>query len=309
MRLDDDVWTPTPLGTIGPYGSLGDLTAGGRTSYRPLLRHHLDPGSCTEPGNQFVRVAAAANAWSELLDEVGRVPTSLPDPGFERTPTVVVGVVGPYEQLHAVLCAHIDPFDPRMAQLRTFWLPDLAWARTDLADPLLGVAFTALFRAVAGLGAVGVRVQRSGFGPEGLELLGDLAGFRPIAEQFAAIGMSASDAYWMINAWQATVERDRLDHLATRWPVDAAARRVLLGLIRVQLPDVPVGAEPLPPPAPDLSWRLTIGGEVALDGTTSIGTGDDRWGDAPPDLGEWSVALSRARHALARWLDVELASA
>jgi len=306
MRLDEDVWTCSALGTVGPHGGLSDVAGGGRCSYRPLSSLHLAPGVPAEPRDRMVHEVRDESRWSDLT-ATAVTGGALPTPRFDDPGAGVVVVTDVNSQhVHAIVCGAIRRDDPRIGHVTSLWWPNLAWMRSPIAPVVMGTAFTVLFRSFASRGAVGVMAHEAWFGPDALDALHDIGGFRPMIESYLGAGLAPSDASWTVCRWAASVADDRVVTVVTDPPLQGDAHRLLLQLLRVQLPDVAQGTRALEPV--DDRYRLTMSGQIRIDGTTGVGDGGPLdWYDHEPDTGDTTIARPRARHALGRWIDDQLA--
>jgi hypothetical protein len=314
VRLDADVWTPTALGTVGPHGLLTDLGAGGHMSYRPLLTYHRRAGPIADGLDRAVELVEDAEALRAVLAAPDVAQWRHPggagavdDDQWERDRKAAVIMRdrrGEYFQ--GLLVGGLERLDQRIAHLSTFWVPNAAWLRAPGADDILSAGWLMLFRALADRGAVGVTASETWSGRDYVAVLRNIAGFRPTAELCAELGLSPADAKAVLAEWRATCEGRQLVRFATRPELDEPAHHELIRLLDAYFgampPRTPTDGDPVP------GERLTLGGDIAIDGVRGWGTGfgDDDWFDAPPnDIPEgadWRDADTRAHIALTDWL-------
>jgi hypothetical protein len=202
VRLDDELWTMTPLGTIGPPYLLTQLITGCDMSYRPLLRLHqrLLPSRWVGEFVTILQDRPALRARKEfggysLFD--GR-PWHAADDDFVG---VVVGDPRAHDRSVTIAtCRYRD--DRRCAFLLQHTL------QFDPAgmpfDDTMDAGWLALFSELAARGVVGVVAQESGLPPAAIELL-RRAGFRPLAEVAAERGLGPSDAAVVVATFEAEI--------------------------------------------------------------------------------------------------------
>jgi hypothetical protein len=283
LRLDRDLWTATGLGTVGPPDLLRGLARGAEMSYRPLLRSHLAAGLLADHMGRAVEVVEDSAAW-DALAETPEVARHCPKLGGWDDHTVAVVLRNWADrQFQGVLVAHVGGATPEVAQLRTFWVWNAAWLTMQGADATLGAGFVTLFQCVAHRGAVAVTATEGWTGRRFVQVLRDIAGFRPTREVYAEVGLSAADSAQVLVDWRATVEDGRLVRFATRPTLDEAVQRELLSLLRRYFRHAAGSLGDEPPALAGL--RQTFNGEVHIDGPRGWGTGrsDDDWYDGPPD--------------------------
>jgi hypothetical protein len=313
VRLDEHLWAPSPLGTLGPHGLLREALYGNQMSYRPLLSYHLADGPLTDGLDRAVT----------RIDHRDDLQAVLEDPAVARWCPPAAGAVDPArweqdrkvavvlrdrgsDQLHALLVAGHVGMDEGIAHLSTFWVPNAAWLHASGVDDVLAAGWLTLFRGLAAGGAVGVTVAENWSGRDFVEVLRRIAGFRPAAELYAERGLSPADSKAVLVEWRATVEDQRVGRFATRPELDAAAERTLMRLLDRYFTAAPWHDEPATPPAP--GERLTFGGEVAIDGVRGHGTGfaGRDWFEPPTDSvpagAEWPDVNARALAGLVAWL-------
>lgn len=313
VRLDEHVWAPSPLGTLGPHGLLHDATYGGQMSYRPLLSYHLADGPLTDGLDRAVTRIDDRDELQAVLDEpeVARWCPPRISAGDaarwerERKVAVVLSDRGG-DQFQALLVAGHGGMDEGIAHLSTFWVPNAAWLRTSGVDDILAAGWLTLFRGLAEGGAVGVTATEVWSGRDFVEVLRRIAGFRPASDLYAERGLSPADGKAVLVEWRATVEDQRVVRFATRPDLDAAAERTLMRLLDRYFTAAPPSDGPATPPAP--GERLTFSGEVAIDGVRGYGTGfaGRDWFEPPPDHvpagAEWPDVNARAFAGLVAWL-------
>jgi hypothetical protein len=283
LRLDRDLSTATGLGTVGPPDLLRGLARGAEMSYRPLLRSHLAAGLLADHMGRAVEVVEDSAAW-DALAETPEVARHCPKLGGWDDHTVAVVLRNWADrQFQGVLFAHVVGATPEVAQLRTFWVWNAAWLTMQGADATLGAGFVTLFQCVAHRGAVAVTATEGWTGRRFVQVLRDIAGFRPTREVYAEVGLSAADSAQVLVDWRATVEDGRLVRFATRPTLDEAVQRELLSLLRRYFRHAAGSLGDEPPALAGL--RQTFNGEVHIDGPRGWGTGrsDDDWYDGPPD--------------------------
>lgn len=312
VRLDADVWRPTALGTVGPRQMLGEVAVGG-ASYRPLLTHHLRDGPLANGLDRAVELAESPDDLRAVLASPVVTPWrhhewTIDDEAWARDDKVAVVM---RERrgggFNGLLVAGLDRGDEHIAHASTFWVPNALWLRAAGAEDILAAGWLALFRALAERGAVGVRTTEEWSGAAYVDVLRRIAGFRPLAEHYAALGISPADSAVVLVEWRATIDEGRLARFATRPELDEAAHTELIR----QLDAYVNGLLPPPtePPGPPLAGeRLTFQGDIGLDGVRGWGTGPEPggWFDAPPDHvpdgTEWNDVNARALAALGEWL-------
>jgi hypothetical protein len=283
LRLDRDLWTATGLGMIGPPDQLRGMAHGAENSYRPLLRTHLLAGQVADHLARAVEVIDDSAAW-DALAETPEVARHCPKLGEWDDETVAVVLRNWTDrQFQGVLVAHLDRATPEVAYLSTFWVWNAAWLNTQGADDTLAAGFLTLFQHLAHRGAVAVTATEAWTGRRFVQVLRDIAGFRPTREVYAEVGLSPADSALVLVEWRATIEDGRLVRFATRPTLDEADRSELLSLLRNYFRHVAGSFGDEPPTPPGL--RQTFKGKVHIDGPHGWGTGrpDDDWYDAPPD--------------------------
>ena len=268
-------------------------------SYRPLLRSHLAAGLLAEHLGRAVEVIEDSAAW-EALAETPDVARHCPKLGGWDDDTVAVVLRNWTDrQFQGVLVAHLGGATPEVAELRTFWVWNAAWLTMQGADATLGAGFVTLFQCLAHRGAVAVTATEGWTGRRFVQVLRDIAGFRPTREVYAEVGLSAADSAQVLVDWRATVEDGRLVRFATRPVLDDAVRGELLSLLRGYFRHAARSLGDEPPAMPGL--RQTFKGEVLIDGPRGWGTGrsDDDWYDGPPDqFPDSDQPFDLAEHAL-----------
>lgn len=310
LRLDDELWALTPLGTAVPHGLLRDLAHGGEWSYRPLLRTHVGPGVLVDHVARSVQLVEDRAAWDALGDEpevAPHRPAGAPSRWVEGRSVAVVLRDSAGHQFQGVVLAELDPVDPRLAVVVLYWLWNPVFVEAARAQATLAAAWLTLFRALAARGAVGVRASEMMLGRRFVAHLRDVAGFRPGAEVLAARGLSPADAHQVVCEWRATVEDATVTRFTTRPELGEDARRQLLAMLPTAVGVRPASGplEPLP------GFRQTLRGEVYVDGPHGTGSGPqpDDWSDAPPDAIpeglDPEVWIHRGRTALATWLHAQ----
>ena len=313
LRLDEHVWAPSPLGTLGPHGLLQDVSHGGQMSYRPLLSYHLADGPLADGFDRVVTRIDDRDELQAVLDEPDVARWCPPAVGGgdtarwerDRKVAVVLRDRGG-DHLEALLVAGHGRMDERIAYLSSFWVPNVAWLHASGVDDVLAAGWLTLFRALAEGGAVGVTATETWSGRDFVEVLRRIAGFRPAAELYAELGLSPADSTDVLVEWRATVEDQRVVRFATRPDLDAAAERTLMRLLDRYFTVAPVRDEPASQPTP--GERFTFRGEIAIDGVRGWGTGPQvhDWFESPPDHvpagAEWPDADARALAGLVAWL-------
>jgi hypothetical protein len=319
LRLDAEIWSPSPLGIVGPHALLGDVAAGGQVSYRPLLSRHLSSGPMVNGLDRAVTVIESRAQLREMLRRPELAPFCPPlgsagdDDDWQRHRKVAVVVHDRVGQgVNALVVAGFDRFDPRIAHVSRFWVPNQAILRTSWADDVLGAGWLTLFRQLAQRGAVGVTVAETFSGRDIVDVLRRMAGFRPLAGIYRDLGLAPCDHAVMLAEWRATVEDGRVVRFATRPDLGGPARVELMQRLAGYL-DV-AGQRPTPERDEAHHERLSLGGEVGIDGIQGWGNVlDDDWFQSPadevPDPSGWGDADKRARAALLTWLRAEGGSA
>ena len=312
VRLDEHVWAPSPLGTLGPHGLLQEALHGNQMSYRPLLSYHLADGPLADGLDRAITRIDDRDELQAVLDEpeVARwCPPAIREGDAarwrrDRKVAVVLRDRGG-DHFQALLVAGHRGMDEGIAHLSTFWVPNAAWLTASGVDDVLAAGWLTLFRALAAGGAVGVTATETWSGRDFVEVLRRVAGFRPAAELYAERGLSPADSTAVLVEWRATVEDQRVVRFATRPELDAAAERTLMGLLDRYFTAAPWHEEPASPPTP--GERVTFNGEITIDGVRGYGTGFDGhdWFEPPPDHvpadAEWPGAHARAFTALVAW--------
>jgi hypothetical protein len=313
VRLDEHLWAPSPLGTLGPHGLLQDATYGGQMSYRPLLSYHLADGPLTDGLDRAVTRIDHRDELQAVLEDPAVARWCPPSVGAgdparweqDRKVAVVLRDRGG-DQFQALLVAGHGGMDEAIAHLSTFWVPNAAWLHASGVDDVLAAGWLALFRGLAEGGAVGVTATEIWSGRDFVEVLRRIAGFRPAAELYAELGLSPADSKAVLVEWRATVEDQRVVRFATRPDLDATAERTLMRLLDRYFTAAPARDEPASQPTP--GERFTFRGEVAIDGVRGWGTGPQvhDWFEPPPDHvpagAEWPDADARALAGLVAWL-------
>jgi len=314
VRLDAAVWTPSPLGMLGPPGLLGDLSGGG-TTYRPLLSYHLAEGPLADGLDRAVALVESHAALVELLDSPDVAPWRSPGTtaGDEdrwnrerRVAIVLRDRVG--DRFQGLLGGGLTRNDPRIAHVTTFWVPNAAWLRAGGVDDILAAGWLLLFRGLAARGAVGVTATETWSGRDFVDVQRRIGGFRPTAEVYGALGLSPADEKAVLAEWRATIDQGRVLRFATRPDLDPAARDDLFVSLARYLDAAPWRPEPAGEAAPAPAGRVTLDGEIRIDGPAGWGMGGDRddWYGAPPDHlpdgGDAGDISGRAVAALAAWL-------
>ena len=313
MRLDAAVWTPTALGTVGPSGLLRDATVGGGATYRPLLTSHRQDGPLADGLDRVVELIEDADALRAVLAAPavahwGHTGSTVDDAAWAEGRKVAVAMHDRGGQgFNGLLVGGLHPGEDRIAHVSTFWVPNTAWLRAADADDVLAAGWLALFRGLAERGAVGVRATELWSGRDFVDVLRRIAGFRPIADHYATVGLSPADDKTILCEWRATVEDGQVVRFGSRPLLDETAHRVLIRLLDRYFSQLPLSTDEAPgTPVP--GERLTFRGEIGIDGVRGWGTGPEPggWFDAPPDnvpdgadLGDLN---GRARRAFADWL-------
>ncbi len=313
MRLDAAVWTPTELGTVGPHNMLREVAAGGGASYRPLLAHHRSDRPLADGLDRTVELAESPDDLRAVLASPEVAPWShvgrtIDDAAWARDDKVAVVMRDRSGGgFNGLLVAGLDRGDDHIGHASTFWVPSPLWLRTAGAEDVLTAAWLTLFRALAERGAVGVRTTEVWSGVDFVDVLRRIAGFRPLAEHYAALGVSPADSAHVLVEWRATIDEGRLVRFATRPELDDTAHRELIRQLDTYLNVlIPPSADAPGPPV--TGERLTFKGDVGIDGVRGWGTGPEPggWFDAPvdtvPDGTDWGDVNERARAALAAWL-------
>lgn len=313
VRLDEHVWTPSPLGTLGPHGLLKEALHGNQMSYRPLLSYHLASGPLVDGLDRAITRIDDRDELQAVLDEpeVARWCPPAMSAGDaarwerDRKVAVVLRDRGG-DHFQALLVAGHRRMGEGIAHLSTFWVPNAAWLTASGVADILAAGWLTLFRGLAEGGAVGVTAAETWWGRDFVEVLRRIAGFRPAADLYAERGLSPADGKAVLVEWRATVEDQRVVRFATRPDLDAAAERTLMRLLDRYFAAAPPSDEPASPPAP--GERFTFSGEIAIDGVRGFGTGfdGDDWFEPPPDHvptdAEWPGAHARAFTGLVSWL-------
>jgi hypothetical protein len=312
LRLDAELWVPSALGLIGPHGLLGDVAADGQMSYRPLLTHHLSTGPLIYGLERAVTLVESRDQLQGVLQGPDLAPFCPPGFGlagderdWERDHKVAVVVRNRMgEGVNALLVAGLDRFEERVAHLSCCWVPNQAILRTAGADEVLGAGWLTLFRQLAHRGAVGITASEAFSGRDIVDVLRRVAGFRPTADIYGALGLSPADHVVVLAEWRATVEDGQVVRFATRPDLDAGAHADLVQRLAAYL-EV---ANPRPvPDSAERHERLSLGGEVGIDGIQGWGNVcDDDWYRPPPDEApagsDRGDADIRATAALVAWL-------
>lgn len=297
-RLDDVLWTPSPLGCIGP-GELGALGWGSEVLYRPLLALHRLPGEVLADHDGSVEVVSGDDGWDRLCAEPDVLVHTHGRPSALRSDerAVVVAVRRAFGRgVRAVLAVRPERLEPRVGEVVMAWYPD--GPEPDDRDRLVAHGWLALFRAAADRGIVGLTADVSHTGAREVRALRRLAGFRPVAEDYAAVGLSAPDAAVELDHWRATVADDGAVtvHL-DRHDDDPAARAELAGrLARLLDRRDDDGSDPVPP-----GIEVRLSGPVRLDGCRQWGGGAGSEDDAGSTDVDLPTATRRADRLLARW--------
>lgn len=291
---------------------LGDLAAGGGISYRPLLGSHLSDGPLSESVRRAVAVIEDCSEWEALAaePEVARFcPPGLREGDARRweedeAVAVVLRDRGG-SAVQGVIVGRLDRFDRRLADVSTFWVWNPAWLHDPGVVDVLAGGWLALFRALAKRGAVGVTVSETWSGRDFVDVLRRIAGFRPAAEVYGDLGLSPADGALVVAEWRATIEGDRVTRFATRPELDDTAHRELIRLLdaffRVANPSLGDPGDAAPPPG----LRVTVTGEVGIDGVRGYGIGlaPGDWYQPPPDvIPEGPDEERRIPLVLAAWL-------
>ncbi len=114
------------------------------------------------------------------------------------------------DQFQGLLVAGHGRMDEGIAHLSTFWVPNAPWLRTSGVDEILAAGWLTLVRGLAAGGAVGVTAGETWSGPDFIDVLHRIAGFRPAAEVDAERGLSPADSTAVLVEWRATVEDQRV---------------------------------------------------------------------------------------------------
>ena len=313
MRLDAEVWTPTALGTVGPSGLLRDATGAGGATYRPLLTSHRQDGPLADRLDRAVELIEDADALRAVLAapavaQWGHTGSTVDDAAWAQGRKVAVALhdhVG--QDFNGLLVGELDRAEDDIAYVSTFWVPNALWLRASSADDILAAGWLTLFRGLAERGAVGVRATETWSGRDFVDVLCRIAGFRPVADHYATVGLSPADSKTLLCEWRVTVEDGQVVRFGTRPLLDETAHRVLIRLLdRYFNRRLPATAEAPGTPVP--GERLTFKGEIGIDGVRGWGTGPEPggWFDAPPDNvpdgADWGDLNGRARRAFADWL-------
>lgn len=300
-RLDQQLWTPSALGVVGP-GRLRSLALGDETLYRPLLAVHRDrPGLGLDDGTGTVERVAGDDAWDALVADPQVSSLLTGTFGWLRShPSAVVVALRPGgtgQSLDALLAARPDPVVPGLAEVVLVWTAGLR------VDPeLLGRAWLRLCKGCARHGLTGLVVAVAHRGAREVRMLTDLAGFRPLADVYAEVGLAPADASLVLDEWRVTVADDEVTDIGLLAGADEGAQMEMLRRV------APLVTRSGPDPATvEGAYRLSFGGPVTLDGCTAygpVGAGD--WWEPDPDL-QADVARPRAEWALSRWAARQLA--
>lgn len=295
LRLDEDLWTPSALGVVGP-GRLRAAAAGVEELYRPLLTVHRDrPGVGLDDGPGRVDLVSGDEAWDALAAEPLAGPVATGPLGWLRghPSAVLVSVRPPGGPVKGLLAARPDPLVPSVGEVVLVWLPELDAA---VHRDLLGRAWLRLAQAAAYRGLVGLYVGVGHRGARDVAMLRDLAGFRPVAEHYGAVGLAPSDAATVLDQWRVTVADDEVTDIGLLAGADEGSQMEMLRrvapLVTRRGPD---------PAAVEGAYRLSFGGPVTLDGCAGYGpVGEGDWWEPDPDL-QPDVARPRAEWVLSRW--------
>jgi hypothetical protein len=321
LRLDAEVWALSPLGVVGPLGLLGDVAHGGESVYRPLLVHHLDHAKLVDDLDRSVGVLRTFDEVADLLKGSGITRLSYCPPELARSDAAElwerdhkVGVVvrnRAGDMVHAVFVASPRGFGERVAHVTTCWVPNLAVLRAYEVDQLLAAGWARMFHELARSGMVGVTASESFEGRAIVSVLRDIAGFRPAADYFSALGLAPADAMIRLTEWRVTVEAGSVTRFASAPELAGAARADLLHRLLAYF--AVAGRRRTDEREQDpAEERVTIGGEVAIDGIRGWGNvqpGD--WYRPEPDNmpDGWQPAQDTAMSAFLAWLRTALDSA
>jgi hypothetical protein len=287
LRLDTELWAPSPLGVVGPLGLLGDVAHGGESAYRPLLVHHLDHGSLVDDLDRSVGVLRTFDEVADLVKGSGITRLSYCPPELARSDAAELwerdGKVGVVvrnragDMVLAVFVASPRGFGEPVAHVTTCWVPNLAILRANEVGQLLAAGWARMFHELACKGLVGVTASEALEGRAIVSVLRDIAGFRPSADCFTALGLAPADAMIRLAEWRVTVEAGSVTRFATAPELAGAARadllRRLLAYFAVAGRRRTDARDQIP-----AEERVTIGGEVAIDGIRG-------WGNVQP--GDW----------------------
>lgn len=322
LRLDAELWARSPLGLVGPHGLFGDVAAGGQMVYRPLLVHHLDHAGMRNSLGRAVRVLQTFDEVRDIAKRPEVAALSHCPPELWRSDGArlwesdrKVGILvrdRAGDTVHAVLVAGLDRIDARVAHVSTCWVPNLMVLHTSDVDELLGAGWLLLFRELARRGAVRVTASEMSEGRDIVAMFRDIAGFRPAADIFGALGLARADHATRLAEWRATIENGSVTRFATRPEMDGPARGELLHRLisYFELAGRPPTDENDGEPAtrPETE-RITLGGDIAIDGV-------DGWGNVLPDdwyrpesddvASGWDQAHHQAMPAFLAWMRAEL---
>src|SRR4029450_3343606 len=110
----------------------------------------------------------------------------------------------------------------------TCWVPNPAILRANHVDRLLAAGWARMFHELAHSGMVGVTASESFEGRAIVSVLRDIAGFRPAADHFSALGLAPADAMIRLAEWRVTVEAGGVTRFATPPDLAGPARVDLL---------------------------------------------------------------------------------
>jgi hypothetical protein len=189
-RLDDVIWRPSALGVQGPRGFLGAVrrNAPGEVFYGPLYDWALTPPRLPTL-NYTLDVVEGASALSRIPEILREIP-ELARPGHHTEWLGVVATTpGGAPDVAAFIVAHTWESDPRIANVRSFWVePSRRWS-SGVADVQLMSSIGFLFiHALARKGFVAM-VTTIETATNRKSLIGVLSTMRPLAEVLSDRGL------------------------------------------------------------------------------------------------------------------------
>ena len=301
VRLDEELWTPSALGVVGP-GRLQALAAGVEEDYRPLLGVHRDraPG----PDDGSVLLVDGDDDWAAVTGDPQAGPMLAGPLSWLRDHprAVLVAARVPDGGVRALVAMRPDARVPTLGEVVLAWSPgiDLGGAA---AQGLLGRAWLRAFRACALRGLVGLTVGVGSRGARDVALLRRVAGFRPLEQCYAEVGLAPADAGVVLDEWRVTVADDEVTDIGLLAGESEAEQRELMGRI------LPLVTRPGPDPAPATGpYRTSFGGAITLDGCRGLigPLPDGDWWEPEPDL-DAAAARPRAEWIVGRWVGRQLA--
>jgi hypothetical protein len=298
VRLDDELWTPSALGCVGP-GELAGLVLGVEALYRPLLAAHRIAPAVPDGDEGTVELVTGDAAWDRLCAEPEVQMAHGGRSHLRDDPDAIVVAVRfwPGQGLRTVLALRIDRLDPRIAEVAMAWHP--GGADVGHVDSMVAAGWLALFRAAVERGVVGVTADVTHTGARQVDILRRHIGFRPVAEVYGEVGLGGVDAHAELDRWTATVSPSGAVDVRLEVHTGAAALGELAErLARLLAPRRRGGRGDDDQAAPAVALRLS--GEVTFDGCRGwSGQGDGE------DGGEQGGGLGTAEGCLRRWAQAQ----